>query len=495
MLKQIEQDICLAIQSKYPLNYIISWEEDRVIKSLEKIAIHLNKKLRIWSLTDSDQSISLSLGINPYSKFYSFLDNICTKSENSIFLLKDVHSLLKDPVILRKIRDIANTISTTSKSLIFLSPVLEVPEEIKKDLVLFDYPLPNIQDIKEIYDSLVKASENNTKFKIELNDKQEEELLSAAVGLTEVEIENVLSKAVILNNSLSEKDVGLILEEKKQIIKKSGYLEYYDLKDTINDVGGMENLKEWLRKRAKAFSKEARDFGLPEPKGILLLGVQGCGKSLTAKAVASSWRLPLLRFDIGVIFGKYVGESEENIRKVIKISESIAPCILWIDEIEKGFSGLGGDSDSGVTKRVLGTVLTWMQEKEKPVFIVATSNDITKLPPELIMKGRFDEIFFVDLPNDKEREEIFKIHLLKRRKDLIFDLTELIQLSDGFSGAEIEEVIESSLFDAFENNHDLQLADIIKNLKETVPLSKTMKEKIDELRKWAVNRAVFASKQ
>jgi SpoVK/Ycf46/Vps4 family AAA+-type ATPase len=260
----------------------------------------------------------------------------------------------------------------------------------------------------------------------------------------------------------------------------------------------MELLKEWLDKRTRSFSNEARRFGIPAPKGILLLGVQGCGKSLIAKAVAAHWSLPMLRLDIGRIFGSLVGQSEENIRKAIAVSESVAPCILWADELEKGFAGLGGSgvSDSGTTARVFATFLTWMQEKTKPVFLIATANDVSALPPEMLRKGRFDEIFFVDLPDTKEREEIFKIHIEKRgRNPKDFNLLELSEASKGFSGSEIEQVVVGALFSAFEEKRDLMQKDLICEAKAVVPLSVMMREEVDELRTWAQLRTRPASKR
>lgn len=297
------------------------------------------------------------------------------------------------------------------------------------------------------------------------------------------------------NKIFDVRGIDLILSEKKQIIKKSSILEYYDSQENITNIGGLENLKSWISKRTRSFSEEARNFGLPEPKGILLLGVQGCGKSLSAKAISSIWKLPLLKLDMGAIFGKYVGESESNVRKAIKTIESVAPAILWIDELEKGFSGMGNADSHGTDSRVFASFLTWLQEKTKPVFVIATANDVSALPPELLRKGRFDEIFFVDLPTKQERIDIFKIHLLKRIKDVTkFDLNLLAEKSNGYSGAEIEQVIISALYDAFDENREVELNDIIVNIEKSVPLSVTMKEKIDCLRNWAKSRTVPASK-
>jgi SpoVK/Ycf46/Vps4 family AAA+-type ATPase len=289
--------------------------------------------------------------------------------------------------------------------------------------------------------------------------------------------------------------VGLILEEKKRVIRKSGILEYHDAQQNLSDVGGLEHLKEWIRKRSVAFSEQARSFGLPPPKGVLLLGVQGCGKSLSAKAISQVWNLPLLRLDMGRIFSSLVGSSEENMRRAISTAESVAPAILWIDEIEKAFAGTrGGDSDAGTSSRVFGTFLTWLQEKSAPVFVIATANNIATLPPELLRKGRLDEIFFVDLPTPEERKEIFRIHLRQRRRaPEAVDLDALAAASEGFSGSEIEQAVVAALYDAFDHGRDLTTDDLLKATTASIPLSKTMKEEIDRLRRWAGDRARNAS--
>jgi SpoVK/Ycf46/Vps4 family AAA+-type ATPase len=288
----------------------------------------------------------------------------------------------------------------------------------------------------------------------------------------------------------------VILSEKEQIIRKSGTLEFYRAAEGFGDVGGLDVLKQWMEKRTQAFGQKARDFGLPAPKGILLLGVQGCGKSLSCKAVASQWRLPLLRLDVGKIFSGIVGSSEENMRRAIRMSESVSPTILWLDELEKGFAGTQSSpfSDGGTTSRVFASFITWLQEKTAPVFVVATANRIEDLPPELLRKGRFDEIFFVDLPDEHERREIFTIHLRRRNRDPAgFDLDQLAAAAEGFSGAEIEQTIVAALFDAFDAGRDITTEDVLRNVRESVPLSRTMREQIEELRSWAGTRARQAS--
>jgi SpoVK/Ycf46/Vps4 family AAA+-type ATPase len=332
-----------------------------------------------------------------------------------------------------------------------------------------------------------------SKLEISKNPILFQKVTEAALGLTAEEAENVFAKSLVQTGDF---DLKIILSEKEQIIRKSGVLEYCHVNENMQGVGGLDELKKWLNKRGKAFTPKARDFGLPEPRGILLLGIPGCGKSLTAKAISSMWQLPLLKLDVGKVFSSLVGSSEENVRRAIQTAESIAPSILWLDEMEKGFSGLGssGQTDGGTTARVFGTFLTWLQEKKTPVFVVATCNNVSQLPPELLRKGRFDEIFFVDLPSKEERKEIFKIHLEKRHRNVNgFDLNKLSDEAVGFSGSEIEEIIVSALYDAFDNNEDINQTYIENTIKSMIPLSQTMEEQIKGTREWAKIRAKRAS--
>jgi SpoVK/Ycf46/Vps4 family AAA+-type ATPase len=322
-----------------------------------------------------------------------------------------------------------------------------------------------------------------------------ERIVEAALGLTLTEAQNVLAKSIVRNKTF---DVGTVLGEKKHIIRKSGILEYYEAEESLDGIGGLEILKGWLQKRRNAFTQHAREFGLPLPKGILLIGVPGCGKSLTAKAVGAAWQMPLLRLDVSKIFGGLVGASEENIRKALKTAEAVSPSILWLDEMEKGFSGTAssGQTDGGTTSRVFGTFVTWMQEKTAPVFVIATANNVHQLPPELLRKGRFDEIFFVDLPTREERKSIFDIHLKKKRRDpaeLGIDLNKLVDGAPEFSGAEVEQAVISALYDAFDGGTNLTTDGLLTSIKEIVPLAVTMQEGIASMREWAKTRARLAS--
>ncbi len=498
-LSLMTQDVKLHIQARYPIIYLVSWEEARIIAEIEKIAIEEDqrKKVFLWTetlglknlvLNDADQSMTDPLQVLTY---------IANSEEKAIFVLLDFHPFLENHQVVRRVRDIAKSLKSTHKTVIFLSPKLVLPDEVSKEIVVFDFDLPSLEELGEALDAFLEQAKRDRRItSVRLKKEQRERLLKTSQGLTIDEMHGALSKSVVAHQKIGENTIPMMLEEKKQIIRKSGVLEYYAPDDTFEEIGGVPALKRWLSKRDLAFTEDARKFGLPVPKGLLLVGVQGCGKSLTAKAVAAQWKLPLLRFDLGKVFSGVVGSSEENVRKAIKLAESIAPCILWIDEIEKGLSGSASShfSDAGTAARVFGTFVTWLQEKEKSVFVIATANNIALLPPELLRKGRFDEIFFVDLPGAEERRDIFQIHLKKRhRSPKQFDLQLLKNKSEGFSGAEIEQAIISALYDAFEHGRPLSTDDLVKSLEETVPLSQTMDEQISALRNWAQTRARSAS--
>ena len=381
-----------------------------------------------------------------------------------------------------------------AQTIVLLGPVLQLPPDLEKEVTVVEFPLPDEAEIDRTLDQVIGAVRDNKGLDTVLAPEARERLVKSAQGLTMDEIESVFARSLVEKKRF---DVDAVLKEKQQIIRKSGLLEYYAPDSRIRDVGGMELLKAWLDRRTKSFSDKAREFGIPAPKGILLLGVQGCGKSLIAKAVAAQWNLPLLKLDVGRIFGSLVGQSEENIRRAIAVAESVAPCVLWADELEKGFAGVGGSgvSDSGTTARVFATFLTWMSEKTAPVFMIATANDVTSLPPEMLRKGRFDEIFFVDLPDAAERAQIFAIHLGKRGRAVdAYDLKSLATKTPGFSGAEIEQIVVGALYAAFDADRELAQADLEEEARSVVPLSVMMSEDIAALRHWAALRTRPASR-
>jgi SpoVK/Ycf46/Vps4 family AAA+-type ATPase len=498
---QLIDEIEIMIRARYPLIYLISWEEKRVEADLLRIASRTEKKIYSWSVTQGLINITAAkspvINSDVTRDLLNALDNIQRAPDPALYILKDVHHYMHDPVIIRKFRDLTISLRSSFKTVIIVSPILKIPPELEKDINVIDYKLPSLNDLGLLLDRLITSVQNNKKnVEINLDTAGKEKMLQAALGLTFAEAESVFSKAIVSKKRLDLEDISIIHSEKKQIIKKSGLLEFYPTHENMSTVGGLSSLKVWLKKRSAAFTKKARNYGLPQPKGIMLLGVSGSGKSLVAKAVSSLWQLPLLRLDIGSLFSGLVGSSEENMRKAIKTAESVAPCLLWLDEIDKGFSGSSSSnfSDGGTTARVLSSFLTWMQEKDSPVFIIATANDISYLPPELLRKGRFDEIFFLDLPEVRERIEIFAIHLIKRgRSPQNFDLKLLAEETVGFSGSEIEQVIIAAMYDSFEEDRELLTTDIFNAIRQCVPLSHMMKEVVEELRQWTKTRARPAS--
>jgi len=492
------QEIDILIRAKYPILYIVSWEERRVEDTLQAVSKQLNRTLHTWSITQGMKpAVNRTSGPAKPTSLPGELEALALIHESAdftVFLLKDFHPYMRDSRVVRLLRDLAVRLRGKAQTLIIMGPSLNLPTDLEKDITVFDFALPAADEIEAKLTEVITAVQDNPNIDTKLEPQTREIIIKSAQGLTMDEIESVFARSLVERKKF---DVDVVLEEKKQIIRKSGLLEYYPAQNNMSDVGGMELLKDWLDKRTKSFSDKAKEFGIPSPKGILLLGVQGCGKSLIAKAIAAHWNLPMLKLDVGRIFGSLVGQSEENIRKAIKVSESVAPCILWADEIEKGFAGASGGavSDSGTTARVFATFLTWMQEKTAPVFMLATANNVSQLPPEMLRKGRFDEIFFVDLPDLEERKQIFSIHLKKRGRELKkFKLEELAKLTEGFSGAEIEQVIVGALYNAFDANRELSQKDVATEAKAVVPLSVMMREDIEELRQWASLRTRPASK-
>ena len=628
-LPTVDVELENLIRARYPLIYIVSWEERRVEETIREVCQRRGKKMLVWTFTTG-------MAGNLASKDpIAALDYVINAPDQSVFVLKDFHPFITDVAVTRRLRDLVYALKQSYKTVILLSPLLKLPPELEKEITVVDYQLPTLSDIDRLLESVIQSVRGDNRISVALTALEREQIIKAASGLTSIEAENVFAKSLVQKRRF---DVDVILGEKEQIIRKSGILEYYRASDSFNDVGGMDLLKNWMGQRTTSFNEDAKKYGLPEPKGILLLGVQGCGKSLIAKSLASLWKLPLLRLDVGKIFAGIVGSSEENMRKAIATAESVAPCVagdtritlvdgsektiadlyegnqaemtvwgmnetfeqvpvhvkaitrreapdlftvqtrhtqlqatsnhlhpvlrngkldwtrtdalqvgdaiampndeinttdvktsvtvsveraetpefvydlvcdaphtfianglythnclLWLDELEKGFAGTQSSpfSDGGTTSRVFGTFIGWLQDKKAPCFVVATSNDVSQLPPELIRKGRFDEIFFVDLPAMPERREIFAIHLRKRGRDVAhFDLDRLAKLAAGYSGAEIEQVVVSALFTAYsDNKREVGTDDLMQAMRESVPLSVTMQEGIQKLRDWASTRA------
>lgn len=484
------------IQANYSLLYFLTWEEERALEKLDEIAKELRRRFFVWSETKGLKNYALDKSEDEeLTDPEAILDYVENFSGKGIFALLDFHEFLNDRTVKRRLKEVGQSLRKSHKNIVLVSATMNLPVELSKEVVVLDLDLPSVQELSDSLDKITETLKTK-EVSVELPPNIREKIIKAGQGLTLIEFKNAIAKSLVTNQGLSHQTIPGILDEKRQLIRKTGILEYFEPSDTLKNVGGLENLKNWLTTRASAFSNRATEFGIPNPKGLLLVGVQGCGKSLTAKAVASHWKLPLLRLDVGKIFHGYIGSSEANVRQVIQLAEAISPCILWIDEIEKGMSGTSssGSTDGGTTSRVISSLTTWLQEKTKPVFVIATANRIEILPPELLRKGRFDEIFFVDLPEQEAREEIFKIHIEKKnRNPEKFDISKLAEISEGFSGAEIEQALISGLFEAFKEDRILKTEDISKSIEETVPLSQMMKEEIQYLRNWAVLRARKAS--
>ncbi len=486
----MKEELSILIQAQYPLIYLVTPEEERAEEAIAAIAQRQpERKVFVWTLTrgtveyGQPRSSTQHSTVSPQMAIQSAIG----ERQNAIFIFKDLHPFLDSAEVVRWLRDAIASFKNTHKTIILMSPVHQVPLELEKEMVVLDYPFPDLAELQDVLDRQLLLTGRP------LGTPAREKLLKAALGLTKDEAEKVYRKAKVTAGQLTESEVEVVLSEKKQLIRRNGILDYIECDQTIDAVGGLEELKHWLTQRSEAFTERAREYGLPQPKGMLILGVPGCGKSLIAKTTSRLWGLPLLRLDMGRVYdGSMVGRSEANLRSALKTAESISPAILFIDEMDKAFAGGAGsaDSDGGTSSRIFGSFLTWMQEKTSPVFVMATANRVERLPGEFLRKGRFDEIFFVDLPNQKERQHIFNIHLSQRRRDVSrFNLEELANVCEGFSGAEIEQVVIAAMYEAFAQNREFTQLDIIAASRSTLPLSKTMTEQVMALRDWARQRA------
>ncbi|MGF1486644.1 MAG: AAA family ATPase [Prochloraceae cyanobacterium] len=496
----MKEELSILIQAQYPLIYLVTHEEERAEQEIVRIAQMKtqHKRVFVWTVTHGIVEYGQPRQTTQHNTVSSeaAVEWVIRQREPGIYIFKDLHPFFESgasAATTRKLRDAIASFKGTEKIIILMSPVQRVPIELEKEVVALDYALPTLQELNQVLDRQLEKIKNRR-----ISTEVREKLLKATLGLTKDEAEKVYRKAYVKAKRLTEDEVEVVLSEKKQLIRRNGILDYIEEDETIDSIGGLEELKYWLKQRANAFTEKAREYGLPQPKGMLILGVPGCGKSLTAKTTARLWGLPLLRLDMGRVYdGSTVGRSEANLRNALKTAESISPAILFIDELDKAFAGSSGsaDSDGGTSSRIFGSFLTWMQEKTSPVFVMATANRVERLPGEFLRKGRFDEIFFVDLPNKEERQDIFKIHLTKRRSDISrFDIEQLAKVSEGFSGAEIEQAIIAAMYEAFaQDEREFTQLDIIAAIKATLPLSRTMTEQVTALRDWARQRARPAS--
>jgi SpoVK/Ycf46/Vps4 family AAA+-type ATPase len=483
-MTEVPDQIRLYLRARVALIVLVTVEEQRAIAVLDEVRAGRGD-LILWDIADQFESKDGD-SLPPAADPATALDKIrerATKDpqRRDLYVLKDFHEFWsRDPRVRRKLRNLAQQLVYTGSSLVVTTPGRNVPDELKDDAVVIEMPLPSEDALRHDLDHLTETTQG---IRIQLTEAGQARLAQAALGLTAAQARRAFAQAIVRDDVLDDRDIDAVTAEKKAVIRESQALEFFAAEETPDDIGGLDALKKWLALRERAFGAEAAAYGLPAPKGLALIGIPGTGKSLTAKMIGGLWRLPLLRLDVGALFGSLVGESEERARQALRLAEAVAPCVLWIDELDKGFAG--GDLDGGTSRRVFGTVLTWMQEKTAPVFVVATANDVSALPPETLRRGRFDEIFFLDLPTEAERSEIITVHLRKRRRDpAIFDIRRLAVECDGYTGAELEQAIVDALYQAFADDRDIRTEDIIAAIARTVPLSKSQREVIERLRSW-----------
>jgi len=483
--KTLKLKLVRYMDAGFSIIYLNTFEEDKVDSIIQQIAS--GKEVYEWNATNGYIDFETKAPMIEDCSLEMMLDQLKSQDllDGKIILLKDILAYLEDSKIVSKIKGIARMINQgADATIVIVSNILVIPKELEKYITILEMDYLNSAEIKQIILNFVQENGVDA-----VNNTLVDELAVAFKGLTEFEINNLLALSYADDGELTRKDLHLIFDQKQQMIKKAGILEMIQFKETIDDIGGLENLKEWFVRKAKVYKNmnKAKQYGVDMPKGVLIAGVPGCGKSLNAKAAANLFEVPLLRLDMGRLMGKYVGESEGNLRNAIALAEAISPCVLWIDELEKAFAGIGGSGGAAeVTTRLFGNFLTWMQEKDSPTFVVATANDITKLPPELLRKGRFDEIFYVGLPNEYEREKIFQIHINKRRPQDLKNIriSELITKTKGFSGADIEGVIKDAVETAFsDDKNNVQTQDIVKAINNTHSLSEIMKEALEKMAK------------
>ena len=482
---KFNDELILLLKARYPIIYINTIEEDRVEYVIRKhIKASLNRSIYSWDFVDGYTNNPNNEGFAKRNPLQALeLIERLTSETPALFLLKDFNRFLTDISISRKLKNVSRILKLQPKTIIIIGSEFQIPKELQDLITVLQFNLPLESEINQELTRLV------TSLNLKIDQQLFESLTRACQGLSLERIRRVLSKIIATHKTIDEKSIDVLLSEKKQIISQTEILEYWAVNEGIDNIGGVDKLKEWLKKRKTSFGLKASNYGLPTPRGLLLVGIQGTGKSLMAKAIASEWQLPLLKLDVGKLFGGIVGESESRLRQMIDVAETLAPCILWIDEIDKAFSNSDNQGDSGTSNRVLATFISWLSEKTKPVFVVATANNVDMLPLEIIRKGRFDEIFFLDLPEFNEREQIFKIHIQEFRPNKweSFDYSKLAQLSEAFSGAEIRQSIIEAMYHAFYEKREFTTEDICLALTQLIPLSQLENNQTLKLKNWAVS--------
>ncbi|MGD1859037.1 MAG: AAA family ATPase [Leptolyngbyaceae cyanobacterium] len=488
-----QDELLLLLRARYPVIYVSTLEEERVEQAITAGAQKLgNRSVYIWDFVDGYQGNPNDAGAARRNPLQA-LEHIekLPESVAAVFVLRDYHRFLEDVSISRKLRNLARRLKSQPKNILLLAPQIQIPDDLAEIVTVLEFALPDVETIRAEVTRLLGS------LNVQLSNADLDALVQSCQGLSIERIRRVLARGIAAQGTFRPEDIELVLEEKRQTIRQTQILDFYPAREQISEIGGLDSLKDWLLRRGNSFSEKARQYGLPYPRGLLLVGIQGTGKSLTAKAIAHHWHLPLLRLDVGRLFAGLIGESESRTRQMIQISEALAPCILWIDEIDKAFAGVDGRGDSGTSSRVFGTFITWMAEKTSPVFVVATANNIQALPPELLRRGRFDEIFFVGLPTQEERKAIYEVHLSRLRAYNLqsYDLERLAYETPSFSGAEIEQAIVEAMHIGFSQDRDFTTDDILEAASQIVPLARTAKEQVDALQAWAASgKARLASR-
>lgn len=484
-------EFVLLLKSRYPIIYICTNEEERIEYLIRYCAKkYISRTYNSWDFVEGYQENPNDSGFaarNPLEAL-ELIEKL-TPETPALFVLKDYDNFLKDFSVTRKLKNISRKLKTQPKNIVIISSEINIPDSLKEYITLLEFPLPTYSEILDELNRLISSMQKTVKSSTITN------LATACQGLSLERIRRVLSKVIAKDGEITDTSPLLVLQEKKQIIQQTQLLEFCLTDKTMSDLGGLDNFKDWLKLRERAFSQDAINYGLPYPKGLLLIGIQGTGKSIAAKILAHEWKLPLLRLDFGRLFASLIGQSEQRVRKMIEIAEALSPCVLWVDEIDKAFAGAQSSGDSGTTSRVLASFITWLSEKTSPVFVVSTANNIDAIPAEILRKGRFDEIFFLNLPTREEREDIFKVHINKYRPDSAgkFQLPILSELAKDFSGAEIEQTVIDAMRIGFNENREFNNEDIILSIQNCVPLARTKSKELNLLKEWSESGNVISA--
>ncbi len=494
--QQILQDLKKFILAKASIVYILSDEEDRIEGLLKELNATFQPKPKLFIWNPFQGLIGENEKIDDSKNPVNALDKVIQRTEQAIYLFEGLHPFLKaDPLLSRKLKDLHRSLRNRYSILFILAPVLVVPEELRRDMVVYELPMPDAIEVEQTLMGIVSASPQASKLTDSLTPDLKDRMVKAALGLSLDQVARAFRSALIGRATIDSSLIDAVIEEKGQLIKKSGILNLIIHRPTLDEIGGLENLKDWLRKRSRILGSDGKSFGLQLPKGVLITGLSGCGKSLCAKVFASFWQIPLIHLDMARLYDGTIGEPEQALQVALRTAESVAPCVLWIDEIEAGISIQSQKAGGGAQSRVFASFLTWMQEKSAFVFIAATANVIELLPPEVLRKGRFDQIFFVTLPNVQERKSIFSIHLKKNAANPSkINLDMLVKVTEGFNGAEIEQAVNGAMIEAFQSGRPMNEQDLVISSGNIVPLSTTMREEIGRMERWAYNRAIPASK-